>query len=109
HRRDVNEDVLVACLGPDEPVALSRVEPLDGALLHRRSPGLLLSVWTHVAMPAARRATTRLLERSEAIAPERHAGRNGQRQIARNKKRKNGALERRTRRCAFIALCWYAR
>src|SRR5215471_5195110 len=61
HRRDVNEHVLVAGLGPDEPVTLRRVEPLDGAFLHRRSPGLLLSVYAHVAMRAARRATTRLL------------------------------------------------
>jgi len=38
HRRDVDEDVLVAGRRPDEPVAFSGIEPFDGALLHRLSP-----------------------------------------------------------------------
>src|SRR5580698_9103030 len=37
-RRDMDEDVLVADGRLDEPVTLGRVEPLDGALLHRLSP-----------------------------------------------------------------------
>src|SRR6201988_771170 len=37
--RNVHEHVLVPGRGPDEPVALSWIEPLDGALLHRLSPG----------------------------------------------------------------------
>src|SRR5262249_24614545 len=36
--RDVNEHILVAGRGLDEPVTLRRIEPFDGALLHRRSP-----------------------------------------------------------------------
>src|SRR4051812_34768179 len=41
-RRDVHEHVLVAAIWLDEPVAFGRVEPLDGAFLHRRSPGILV-------------------------------------------------------------------
>src|SRR5215469_1087406 len=37
--RNMHEHVLVPSRGSDEPVALSRIEPLDGALLHRLSPG----------------------------------------------------------------------
>src|SRR5262249_22604529 len=36
--RDMDEHVLIACRRTDETVALSRVEPFDGALLHRLSP-----------------------------------------------------------------------
>ena len=36
--RDVNEHILVAGGRLDEPVALGRIEPLDGAFLHRLSP-----------------------------------------------------------------------
>src|SRR5438309_935386 len=32
HRRDMNEDVLVAGRWPNEPVAFSWIEPFDGAL-----------------------------------------------------------------------------
>src|SRR4051812_34083591 len=39
HCRDMDEDVLVAGRRPDEPVAFSGIEPFDGALLHRLSPG----------------------------------------------------------------------
>src|SRR6516225_3002343 len=37
-RRDVDEDVLFSARGPNEPVALSGIEPFDGPLLHRLSP-----------------------------------------------------------------------
>ena len=40
HGRDVDEHVLISGRRPDEPVALGRVEPFDGALLHGRSPDL---------------------------------------------------------------------
>src|SRR5947209_11962863 len=36
--RNVNEHILVAARRLDEPVALGRIEPLDGALLHRLPP-----------------------------------------------------------------------
>src|ERR1700677_5073845 len=36
----MDEDVLIAGHRLDEPITLSRVEPLDGAFLHRLSPGL---------------------------------------------------------------------
>src|SRR6266540_6838035 len=75
HSRDVDEDVLISGRWSDEPVALGRIEPLDGALVHRLSPGLK-SILTR-NRNAATRATTRLLERSEAIALSA-LGRNGQ-------------------------------
>src|SRR5215475_10878768 len=37
-RRDVDEHVLIAGGRPDEPVAFRRIEPFDGAFLHRLSP-----------------------------------------------------------------------
>src|SRR5262249_5151773 len=37
-RGNVDEHVLVPCRRPAEAVALSRIEPFDGALLHRLSP-----------------------------------------------------------------------
>src|SRR5450756_62546 len=36
----MDEHVLIADRGLDEPITLCRVEPLDGAFLHRLSPGL---------------------------------------------------------------------
>src|SRR5208337_3376836 len=39
-RRDMDEHVLIAGHRLDEPITLGRVEPLDGAFLHRLSPGL---------------------------------------------------------------------
>src|SRR6185437_7067875 len=39
--RDMDEYVLIADGRLDEPVTLGRVEPLDGALLHRLSPSFL--------------------------------------------------------------------
>jgi hypothetical protein len=36
----MDEDVLIADHRLDEPITLRRVEPLDGAFLHRLSPGL---------------------------------------------------------------------
>src|SRR5215471_4419453 len=39
-RRDVDEHVLLAGGRLDEPIALGRVEPLDGTLGHRLSPAL---------------------------------------------------------------------
>jgi hypothetical protein len=36
--RDMDEHILVAARRLDEPIALSWIEPLDGALLHRLSP-----------------------------------------------------------------------
>src|SRR5262249_53064887 len=67
--RNVDEYVLVSGRWSDEPVALSRIEPLDGAFVHRRSPSLK-SILTR-SRNAATRATTRVLESSEAIAPRR--------------------------------------
>src|SRR5579864_2721190 len=40
--RDMDENVLVAARRFDEPVALGRVEPFDGALLHRLPPQSVL-------------------------------------------------------------------
>src|SRR5690242_16581566 len=37
--RDVDEHVLIACRRTDESVAFRWIEPFDGALLHRLSPG----------------------------------------------------------------------
>src|SRR5882762_6245137 len=39
-RRDMDEHVLIAGHRLDEPITLGRVEPLDGAFLHRLSPSL---------------------------------------------------------------------
>src|SRR4030088_1874661 len=39
-RGDMDEHVLIAGHRLDEPLTLCRVEPLDGAFLHRLSPGL---------------------------------------------------------------------
>src|SRR3954451_19004158 len=39
-RGDMDEHVLVSLHRLDEPITLGRVEPLDGAFLHRLSPGL---------------------------------------------------------------------
>src|SRR6266403_4997186 len=39
-RRDMDEHVLIAGHRLDEPITLGWVEPLDGAFLHRLSPGL---------------------------------------------------------------------
>src|SRR5450759_3417307 len=39
-RRDMDEHVLISGHRLDEPITLCRVEPLDGAFLHRLSPGL---------------------------------------------------------------------
>src|SRR3954471_42539 len=39
-RGDMDEHILVSLHRLDEPVTLGRVEPLDGAFLHRLSPGL---------------------------------------------------------------------
>src|SRR5258707_9029638 len=35
---DVNEHIVVPARGLDEPIALSRIKPFDGAFLHRPSP-----------------------------------------------------------------------
>src|ERR1043166_7037062 len=37
---DMDEYVLIAGHRLDEPITLGRVEPIDGAFLHRLSPGL---------------------------------------------------------------------
>src|SRR5258707_2976693 len=39
--RDVNEHILVVARRLDESVTLRRIEPFDGARLHRRSPELV--------------------------------------------------------------------
>src|SRR4051794_32559639 len=39
-RGDMDEHILVSLHRLDEPITLGRVEPLDGAFLHRLSPGL---------------------------------------------------------------------
>jgi hypothetical protein len=44
NRRDVDEYVLVAIRWMNKPVALGRVEPFDGALLHRLSPKSIYDV-----------------------------------------------------------------
>src|SRR2546427_517818 len=89
--RNVDEYVLVSGRWLDEPGALSRIEPLDGALLHRRSPGLK-PVLTR-SRNAAIRATTRFLGRSEAVAPRRRSA-GSQNQIADRANTKNWALAR---------------
>src|SRR6266513_2576088 len=89
--RNVDEHVLVSGRWSDEPVALSRIEPLDGAFVHRRSPGLK-PILTR-GRTAAIRATTRLWGRSEAIAPRRRSA-GSQNQIADRANMKNRALAR---------------
>src|SRR5712691_4689457 len=89
--RNVDEYVLVSGRWLDEPVAFSRIEPLDGALLHRRSPGLK-PVLTR-SRNAAIRATTRFLGRSDAVAPRRRSA-GSQNQIADRANTKNWALAR---------------
>src|SRR6185312_13713083 len=43
HGTDMHENILPACIGSDKPIALGRVEPLYGALGHRRVAFLLAS------------------------------------------------------------------
>src|SRR5262249_28104840 len=67
--RDVDEHVLLAGRWTDEPVALSRIEPFDGALLHRLSPSQserLVNARKH-SLQFARQ--TRLLEEVRSRAP----------------------------------------
>src|SRR6185295_11372002 len=49
HGRDMDEYVLVSSRRPDEPIALGRVEPFDGAFLHGRSPSVSMSTMTRCA------------------------------------------------------------
>src|SRR5579864_6730166 len=65
--RDMDEDVLVAACRFDEPVALGRIEPFDGALLHRLPPQSLCQrrrelTGRRTAADAAIRATSQILE-----------------------------------------------
>src|SRR5262249_11601997 len=89
--RNVDEHVLVSGRWSDEPVALSRIEPFDGAFVHRRSPSLKSNLTRR--RTAATRHTPRLWERSEAIAPRRRSA-GSQNQIAGRANTKNRALAR---------------
>src|SRR5215470_3553957 len=81
--RDVNKHILVAARGLDEPVALGRIEPLDGALLHRLSPkSFQMSAKTrsqtlHIACISTVRATSRILGKSPKRGSPRRSCRQG--------------------------------
>src|SRR4029077_2277706 len=79
--RDVYEHILVAGRGLDEPVALGRIEPLDGALLHRLSPkSFQMSAKTrtqHIACSSAVRATSQILGESPKRGSPRRSCRQG--------------------------------
>jgi hypothetical protein len=53
----MDEDVLIADHRLDEPITLRRVKPLDGAFLHRLSPGLDVKKTRHaICVPRHKRA-----------------------------------------------------
>src|SRR5579862_6932480 len=86
----MHELVLVAACRFDEPVALCRIEPFDGALLHRLSPQLALcQMKTQNAQPVRRVQAPRSAPqarfwggRSETIVSPRHHRPAGQNPIA---------------------------
>src|ERR1700710_3090910 len=69
----MDEHVLLAGRRLDEPVTLGRVEPLDGAFLHRLSPGLdIKKTRPRFRVPRHKRASEGLL-----ISWSRNAQSNG--------------------------------
>ena len=85
---DVNEHILVAARRLDEPLALSRIKPLDGALLHRLSPNSFqMSAKTRSRHRTPRavfaiRATSQMLGESKAILSARQHQPDGPNPIA---------------------------
>src|ERR1700683_767853 len=95
HRRNVHEHIFVARGRLDEAIALSRIKPFDGALLHRLSPGQFRcsidAKWQPHACTCTPRHKPDFGGKSETIASPRQHRPEGQNPIASSGKRKNAA------------------